>query len=320
MLHKTPGKPLRICAVVGGKTMAFGRLKNALAPAILIAIGFGAACVSAPLAAMADPSGGVDKQVSVDSQDTLDQSDKTNNGGDITRPQNALETRFFDETSSTDTSKTNRARMLAMATSKISFSPDWRLSLLAQAPILDKTTTHFDPYSVDHEYGLGDAAVQTIIAHSLNERWAVGVGARVIARTADDGLGSEKWQILPGFGVRYSLLEFGADSYFVPSMRWAISFAGDPTKRDISEAQIAPTLNIDLPGRWFFTFYPSYDIRINYGAPKTGQTGQLFLPFDALIGTKLADNLQISLEGSVPIIDAYPVYKFKTELRVRVLF
>jgi hypothetical protein len=65
-----------------------------------------------------------------------------------------------------------------------------------------------------------------------------------------------------------------------------MSFAGDPTARRISEPQIAPTLNIDLPGPWFFTFYPSNDIRINFGQPKSGQTGRLFLPFDALIGSR----------------------------------
>jgi hypothetical protein len=99
-----------------------------------------------------------------------------------------------------------------------------------------------------------------------------------------------------------------------------MSFAGDPEARRISEPQIAPTLNIDLPGPWFFTFYPSNDIRINFGQPKSGQTGRLFLPFDALIGAKLTNTLQISLEGAVPIVKEYPVYNFKTELRIRLLF
>ena len=73
-----------------------------------------------------------------------------------------------------------------------------------------------------------------------------------------------------------------------------MSFAGDPSARRISEPQIAPTLNVDLPGRWFLTFYPSYDIRINFGALKAGQTGRLFLPIDALLGAKLTDNLNLS--------------------------
>lgn len=45
-----------------------------------------------------------------------------------------------------------------------------------------------------------------------------------------------------------------------------------------------------------------------------------FLPFDALIGVKLIDNLQISLEVGVPIIKDYPVYNFKTDAQIMVSF
>jgi hypothetical protein len=34
-----------------------------------------------------------------------------------------------------------------------------------------------------------------------------------------------------------------------------------------------------------------YDVRINFGAPVAGETGRLFLPFDAAIGKKLADGI-----------------------------
>jgi hypothetical protein len=112
----------------------------------------------------------------------------------------------------------------------------------------------------------------------------------------------------------------GQDCYFVPSMRYAIGVPGNAQARRISEPRIAPTLNIDLPGPFFITFYPSPDIRINYGAPIPGQTGPLFLPFDALIGVRLSDKAVLSLEGSVPIIKDYPVYNFKVEARLRILF
>ena len=68
------------------------------------------------------------------------------------------------------------------------------------------------------------------------------------------------------------------------------------------------------------TLYPSYDIRINYGDPASGQTGRLFLPLDAAIGRKLSDDVLVSLEVGVPIIKDYPVYNFKTELRLAVKF
>jgi hypothetical protein len=146
--------------------------------------------------------------------------------------------------------------------------------------VVTESTVTFDPSGSDQDFGLGNAVFQTILAHAIDERWAFGVGARLVARAASEDVGNGKWQIMPGFGVRYSILEWGTDSYFVPAVRYAMSFAGDPSARRISEPQIAPTLNIDLPGRWFLTFYPSYDIRINLGAPKAGQTGPLFLPFD----------------------------------------
>jgi hypothetical protein len=75
-----------------------------------------------------------------------------------------------------------------------------------------------------------------------------------------------------------------------------------------------------LPGRWLLTFNPNYDIRIEFGAPKAGQTGRLFLPFDALVGVTLIENLRIYLEVGVPIIKDYPVYNFKTNARIMVSF
>lgn len=53
-------------------------------------------------------------------------------------------------------------------------------------------------------------------------------------------------------------------------------------------------------------FYPSADIRVNYGPPVTGQTGPLFLPFDVRIGRKLNENTVLSLEVGVPIVKEYP--------------
>jgi hypothetical protein len=99
-------------------------------------------------------------------------------------------------------------------------------------------------------------------------------------------------------------------------VRYAISFAGDPSRRNISEPQIAPTLNIGLLDQWFVNFFPSNDIRINFGDPISGQTGRLFLPLDVSVGRKVADTWIISLEASVPIVKDYPVYNFKTELRI----
>jgi hypothetical protein len=58
---------------------------------------------------------------------------------------------------------------------------------------------------------------------------------------------------------------------------------------------------------------------VNFGDPFTGQTGRLFLPLDFLINRKLTQNLALSLEVGVPIIKGYPVYDFKSEVRLNML-
>jgi hypothetical protein len=172
----------------------------------------------------------------------------------------------------------------------------------------------------DYVGGVGDTDVQAVIIHNLDPRWTVGFGARLITPTGGDTLGSGKWQIMPAGGFRYALWEISPSSYFEPVIRYDVSFAGDPTKRNISNLQFAPTLNVGLPDRWFLTFYPSPDIRINYGDPITGQTGRLFLPFDVRVGRQFSNNIAVSFEFGVPIIKDYPVYNLKTQVRLNVTY
>jgi hypothetical protein len=202
----------------------------------------------------------------------------------------------------------------------VNLAPLWVLALRTDMPLLAKNpVTSSNP---DGEYlqGVGDTDFQATLIHSLNERWTFGFGARLTAPTGGETLGSGKWQIMPGAGVRYALPEINSSSYLEPVVRYNVSFAGDPTKKNISNLQFGPTFNLGLPDRWFVTFYPSADIRINFGDPITGQTGRLFIPFDARIGRKLSDNIALSFELGVPIIKSYPVYDLKTEVRLNLTY
>jgi hypothetical protein len=237
-------------------------------------------------------------------------------GNDLTRPQNSLDLRFRNRESSGETSETSRNYWIARLTRRIQINPDWKLSLLAQTALEDKRTWTKGTPDPEEAFGFGNSVFQGALIRMLSKRAAFGFGARLVAPTASDDIGNGRWQIMPAFGVRYSFTELSSDTYFAPKIRYAVSFAGDPTKRNISEPQIAPTFNLDLPGPWFLTFYPSYDIRINYGGPVSGQTGRLFLPADVAVGYALNDKIALSLEVSVPIIKDYPVYDFKTEFRV----
>ena len=194
------------------------------------------------------------------------------------------------------------------------------IALRSDLPILSKNPITSSNPNGDYLYGIGDADAQAVFIYDFDKRWAGGFGARVIAPTGGDSLGSEKWQIMPIMGFRYGLPELSPGSYVEPFARYDVSFAGDPSKRNISNLQLAPFLNIGLPDDWFVALYPSADIRINFGDPVTGQTGRLFLPFDARVGRKMTDHISLSLEIGVPIIKDYPVYNFKAQVRLSVTY
>jgi len=125
---------------------------------------------------------------------------------------------------------------------------------------------------------------------------------------------------MPIVGARYSLPEVSSSSYFEPLLRYDSSVAGDPTKRNIQNLQFAPMLNIGMSNGWSLTLYPSTDIRVNFGDPVTGQTGRWFVPFDFRVNKLLTKGVVISCEFGVPIIKDYPVYDFKTQLRLAVFY
>jgi hypothetical protein len=276
---------------------------------LFLACAFGFVCASN---AYADPIASNASSVA----SSAEQSDSSNyNDGDFTRPETSAILRFEFRKSSTDTSETNREREILQYNSKLDLGYGWKLGTQVQLPVVEKSTATYGEPGLASVNGLGNAIFQAAFIRGINERWAFGFGARLVTLTQTNSVETDRWQIMPAVGVRYSFLEVNADTYFVPVVRYAISFGGSPTARTIREPEIAPTFNIGLPDRWFVTLYPSNDIRINFGTPISGQTGRLFLPFDAAVGRKFTNNLVISLEAAVPIVKDYPVYDFKSELK-----
>ena len=116
------------------------------------------------------------------------------------------------------------------------------------------------------------------------------------------------------------LPEITDGSYFVPQFRYAQSFAQSFSGRAASNLQFSPQLKVALPGQWFVIAWPSTDIRWNFGAKTSGQTGRLFFPLDLTVGRNLAEARTVSLEVSEPLIRDYPVYRFKLEARLSAQF
>jgi hypothetical protein len=260
-------------------------------------------------------------------QSTSSQDQNANTGNDLFRPPPNLFQILSEyktapgsgSTSGSTRDVTTETLNLRMDHS-LDLAPLWILALRADLPLLTKNPISSSNPDGDYLSGVGDADVQAVVVHDINQRWTIGFGARLITPTGGDTLGSGKWQIMPAAGVRYALPEISSSSYLEPVVRYDVSFAGDPTKKNISNLQFAPTFNLGLPDHWFITFYPSPDIRINFGDPITGQTGRLFLPFDARIGRQLSKNFALSFELGVPIIKDYPVYNLKAQLRLNVTY
>jgi hypothetical protein len=250
---------------------------------------------------------------------------KDDTGQDFTNPQNLFQLRYQYKTApGTDLNGNIRKVTTDTLTLRSDFAFDlgspWKVVFRTDLPLVAKDPISSDHPSGDYLYGVGDADFQAALIRQINQQWAIGGGLRITAPTGPEDITSGKWQMMPIVGARTMLPELSAGSYFEGVVRYDFSFAGDPTKKNISNLQLWPMLNIGLPDQWFFTLYPSADIRVNYGDPVTGQTGRLFLPFDFSVGRSLTKNFTKSLEFGVPIIKDYPVYDFKTTTRLNLKF
>jgi len=199
-------------------------------------------------------------------------------------------------------------------------APQWELNFRAEIPVVwTNGVTPENPTGATVS-GFGNVLGQAWIVHDLDQRWAVALGGQLIAPTSTNGVASDAWEQVTGLVVRAMLPEISPGSYFAPQARYGIDFEGNDNGRMLRQLRIAPTFNINLPHNLFFTLYPSPDIRLNYGTPVWNQTGRLFVPFNFMIGWKPTEHTVISAEFGIPIIKDFPVYTFKTQLRVGYLF
>ncbi len=209
--------------------------------------------------------------IAVSQQTVQDQAPNT--GQDFFRPpQNLFQLLYGDRTAPGSENTVTTETLNLRLDHRIDLSPQAMLALRSDLPLIAKNPISSANPEGDYLYGVGDADTQAVFIYNFDQRWAGGFGARLIAPTGGDTLGSGRWQIMPITGFRYGLPEISSGSYLEPYARYDVSFAGDPTKRNISNLQLAPWLNLSLPDQWFIAFFPSADIRVNFGDPVTGQT------------------------------------------------
>jgi hypothetical protein len=194
------------------------------------------------------------------------------------------------------------------------FENNWKIAYRFELPFI-YSNDGSGPIGYRRSYG--DTLMQAIISNAkISGREGIGFGLRFIAPTASDpALGTGKWLMLPTVGYRYSLPEISDGSYFQFVARYRFDFAGLSARSHYSDLQFAPSLNIALPFAWYLTLFPSTDIRYNL------MRREWFVPFNFEIGRALSEKLQAGLEVGFPMIQGnFPVYKFKAEVHITILF
>lgn len=199
-------------------------------------------------------------------------------------------------------------------------SPEWEFNFRVELPVVSTDPITQDNPNGRFVSGIGNVLTQTWIIREFDQRWAAAIGAQLIAPTSTNGVALDAWEQVTGVVVRTMLPEISPGSYFAPQVRYALDFGGVNGATTLRQVRIAPTFNVNLPYQLFFTFYPSPDIRLNYGTPVWGQTGRLFVPANFMVGYKPTEHTVISAEFGIPIIREFPAYSFKTQLRFGYLF
>jgi hypothetical protein len=190
-----------------------------------------------------------------------------------------------------------------------------------------------NPNGDTYEFGTGDLLTQFIYVPSLEVSeelpWdAFGFGARFIWPTASKStLGSEKYEIAPLVGAKWSMPQISKGSWFAPAFRYHFSYAdyGDGKDRDdISELAIQPRVYVNTR-EWgwpidFVHFWASNDIRINFEGTSSKHSGDMFIPFDVMIGKMLNKNTVVSVDFAIPIVNDYDLYDWLVEFRIGFFF
>jgi hypothetical protein len=246
--------------------------------------------------------------------------EEINNGQDPTRPLTRFDFRYQYQNLPPDEND-NVHIFTPRADKPFVLAPHWSLATRIDLPLFLTEALSPDNLDGDYEFGLGDLLLQGLLLNALSQRFAWAVGAQLIFPTAShDHMGGGRYRLVPTLGARYSLPEITPGSWAAFLIRYDVDYAGDDDRGHISELQLAPLVNIALPGLWFVNLYPSSDIRYNFTSKRPGDTGRWFFPFNFMVGKMLARSIVTSVEIGIPIVDDYQVYDFKLEARIGFFF
>lgn len=158
-------------------------------------------------------------------------------------------------------------------------------------------------------FGLGNLLLQGIHYQPISPEWDVGPGVRLLPPTATSAeTGDLNWRVAPMLAATARPKEWREGDFFNIKLFYLTSLGGGPVTRQWA---IQPTLNLNLPANWVFIFEP--DVRVNYA---DGDNGAVFFPSGITFGRYINRDTLIALKTDIPLIDNYPRYDWRLELRI----
>jgi hypothetical protein len=243
-----------------------------------------------------------------------------NNGEDVTRPLNRFDLRGRYERLPDEGGLDPEKWVTTLRTDLwTGLGQGWKLYGRADLPFVysNDVTSSFNPNG-HAKFGAGDLLTEVaIIPPPPTPRIGYGFGLRAVWPTAGrNEAGKGKYQIGPVVGLRYSLPEISAGSFFLTEVRYQNSVSSrnqNKGRPDINQLNIQPKLNVSLPSAWSLTFFASENIQINFA-----DGDKLFVPFDLMVGKKLGENVIVSVEYSRSLFhdQGFEPYRWQLEGRI----
>lgn len=261
---------------------------------------------------------------------------EVNTGQDFSRPLDRLDLRWQPRQLDGDTMEYITTFRLDEPI-PLNEGKDGILYLRGDGPIIRSNAVSSDNPNGDYETGFGDLLAQAIYIFPKDTCLpfgmdAAGIGSQLIFPTASqDLMGAEKYQIVPTLGGKWNMPSISKGSFFTGLLRYQQSFAdvgGGDKRDDVSELAFAPGLYIHTgKSAWdwpidFINFYATYDMRFNFTDGKTKKKGDMFIPFDIMLGKMLNESTVASVEFAAPIYkdDSYDLYDWLIEVRLGFFF